>query len=146
MVMPFLAGGTLSKSMGRPWSVQATVRILQPLAEALDYAHAHGIVHRDVKPSNVLIGEGGRVVLADFGIARMTEASLAVSAAGGMVGTPAYMSPEQVQGEPATPASDQYSFGIVAYEMLTGRRPFEAETPMAVALAHVHRPLPHCAL
>jgi hypothetical protein len=142
MVMPFLAGGTLSRNLGRPWSVQAAVRILEPLAAALDYAHARGIIHRDVKPSNVLIGEGGRVVLADFGIARMTEASLTLSGGGALVGTPAYMSPEQVQGVPASPASDQYSIGIVAYEMLTGRRPFEAETPLAVALAHVHQPLP----
>ena len=138
MVMPFLAGGTLAQNLGQPWSVQAAVRVLEPLASALDYARERGIIHRDVKPSNVLIGEGGRVVLADFGIARLTEAPLTQS----IVGTPAYMAPEQVQGEPATSASDQYSLGIVAYEMLTGRRPFEAETPLAVVLAHVHRPLP----
>jgi len=142
MVMPFFGGGTLSRNLGQPWSVQAAVRILEPLASALDYAHAHGIVHRDVKPSNVLIGEGGRVVLADFGIARMTEGTLMLSAAGAMVGTPAYMSPEQVQGTAASPTSDQYSLAVLAYEMVTGRRPFEAETPLAVALAHVHRPLP----
>ena len=98
MVMPFLAGGTLSRNLGQPWSVQAAVGILEPLASALDYAHARGIIHRDVKPSNVLIGEGGRVVLGDFGIARMTEASLAVSGTGNIIGTPAYMAPEQVQG------------------------------------------------
>jgi serine/threonine protein kinase/LysM repeat protein len=142
MVMPFLVGGTLSQDMGREWSVQDAVRVLMSLAAALEYAHARGIVHRDVKPSNVLIGEGGRIVLADFGIARMTDGSLMSSAVGRIIGTPAYMSPEQVQGVPATPASDQYSLGILAYEMLTGRRPFEAETPMAVALAHVQRPPP----
>ena len=96
----------------------------------------------DVKPSNVLIGEGGQVVLGDFGIARMAEASLSVSGGSPHWNDRHYMSPEQVQGEPISPASDQYSLAIMAYEMLTGRRPFEAETPLAVALAHLHRPLP----
>ncbi|MFN8632311.1 MAG: serine/threonine-protein kinase [Chloroflexota bacterium] len=143
MVSPFLGGGTLAARLGRgPWPVAEALPILESLASALDYAHAEGIVHRDVKPSNVLMNERGRLVLSDFGIARMVEGSATLSLAGVVVGTPMYMSPEQADGSPAGPSSDLYSLGIVAYEMLTGRPPYVAETPLALLRAHVDRPLP----
>ena len=142
MVTPFIAGGTLAERLGRPWSAAQARAVLEPLASALDYAHAQGVIHRDLKPSNVLITEQGRIILGDFGVARVLEATESLTHAGAIVGTPAYMSPEQASGQPAGPASDLYSLGLILYELLTGRPPFQAETPLAVALAHVHQPLP----
>jgi serine/threonine-protein kinase len=143
MVSPYIGGGTLTARLRRgPWSVSEALTILEPLASALDYAHAEGLVHRDVKPSNVLFTERDRLVLTDFGIARMVESSTLLSQAGLIVGTPMYMSPEQAEGHPAGPVSDLYSLGVVAYEMLTGRPPFVGETPLALLRAHVDKPLP----
>jgi len=143
MVSPFIGGGTLSAQLRRgPWTVEEAVAVLEPLASALDYAHGEGIVHRDIKPSNILFTDRGRLVLSDFGIARILEASTLLSHAGLIVGTPMYMSPEQADGQPAGPASDLYSLGVVAYEMLTGRPPFTAETPLALLRAHIDKPLP----
>jgi len=113
--------------------------LIAQAAEALSCAHAAGIVHCDVKPANVLV-DGGRVKIADFGIAQAAGQS-PVAQAGLVTGTPGYLSPEQVAGLPATPASDLYSLGIVAYECLTGRPPFRG-SPLAVAHAHMDRPLP----
>src|SRR5205085_12607345 len=123
-------------------TVEEATAVLEPLASALDFAHAEGIVHRDVKPSNVLFTERGRLVLSDFGIARMIEGTTLLSQAGLVVGTPMYMSPEQADGQRATGASDLYSLGVIAYEMLTGRPPFMAETPLAQLRAHIDKPLP----
>ena len=143
MVSPFIGGGTLAARLHRgPWSVADAVAVLEPLASALDHAHARGIVHRDLKPSNVLFTERGRLVLSDFGIARMLESSTVVSQVGIVVGTPLYMSPEQAEGKLAGPPSDRYSLGVVAYEMLTGRPPFTGATPLSLLRAHVDRPLP----
>src|SRR5262249_47193122 len=104
--------------------------------------HEEGVVHRDVKPSNVLFTERNRLVLSDFGIARMVEGTTMLSQAGLIVGTPMYMSPEQADGQPAGPPSDLYSLGVVAYELLTGRPPYLGETPLALLRAHVVKPLP----
>lgn len=142
MVSPYVGGGTLAERLGHPWPLLEAVQVLQPLASALDYAHAEGIVHRDVKPSNVLFNERRRLLLGDFGIARMLEGTSVFTSAGLVIGTPQYMAPEQAEGEPAGPASDLYSLGVIAYELLTGRPPFMAETPLAVLRAHVDRPLP----
>ena len=143
MVSPYIGGGTLDAQLHRgPWTVQEAIAILEPLASALDYAHTEGIVHRDVKPSNVLFTERGRLVLSDFGIARMVEGTTLLSQAGLVVGTPMYMSPEQADGQRVTGASDLYSLGVIAYEMLTGRPPFMAETPLALLRAHIDKPLP----
>ncbi|MCC7104742.1 MAG: protein kinase [Chloroflexi bacterium] len=142
MVSPFIGGGTLAQRLGRPWPLDQAVAVLRLLADALDYAHSQGIVHRDVKPSNVLFRSDGRPVLGDFGIARALEGTSALTSAGLVVGTPRYMAPEQAEGELAGPASDLYALGVVAYELLTGRPPFVAATPLAVLRAQADKPLP----
>jgi serine/threonine protein kinase len=143
MVNPFIGGGTLAARLHRgPWPIAEAVPILAELAAALDYAHAEGIVHRDVKPSNVLFTERGRLVLSDFGVAQMLESTTYLHDAGRIIGTPMYMSPEQADGQRATATSDLYSLGVVAYQMLTGRPPFMAETPLAMLRAHLDKPLP----
>src|SRR2546429_1613955 len=125
--------------VGRPLGPR---RVVERLAGALDNAHAHGILHRDLKPSNILLHKDGTPVLADFGLARMAGSLRRLTSSGTVVGTPEYMSPEQAADEPIGPASDLYSFAIVAYEMLTGRVPFGADTPAAVLLSHVTKPMP----
>ncbi len=140
LVMPLIRGGTLASLLRLP--LTETARVIRQVAEALDYAHANGVTHRDLKPSNILIDEGGNCLLADFGIARVAEGATTLTQAGSLLGTPAYMSPEQAIGEAVGPASDIYSLGIVLYELLTGRVPFQAETPVAIALQHVAAPLP----
>ena len=127
---------------GGAWTLPQAVTVLEPLASALDFAHRQGVIHRDVKPSNVLFTEQGRLVLSDFGIARMLESSTLMSQAGLIVGTPMYMSPEQADGQRVGPASDRYSLGVVAYGLLTSRPPFQAETPLALLRAHIDKPLP----
>jgi serine/threonine protein kinase len=143
LVMPFVQGGTLAQLLnGSPVSMTVTARVIRQVCEALDYAHAKGIVHRDIKPSNILIDERGNCLVADFGLARIAEGATKLTQTGAVMGTPAYMSPEQADGKDVGPQSDIYSVGIVLYEMLTGRVPFEAETPIAVAIKHLTAPLP----
>jgi serine/threonine protein kinase len=125
-----------------PLPIDRVVRLLRPLAEALDHAHAHGVVHRDVKPTNVMIGADDRVTLLDFGIARAMEGSAQLTRAGLIVGTPEYMAPEVVTGGVAGANADLYALGVVAYEMLTGHGPFRGVSTSAVAYAHVHTPPP----
>ena len=137
----YVDGGTLSDQLGRPLPLDYTVAILAPIASALDYAHARGVVHRDVKPSNILLTRDGTPMLTDFGIARMMTADHSLTQTGMILGTPQYMAPEQGAGV-TSPAADVYSLGVVAYHMLTGRVPFDAATPMAVVLAHQQDPLP----
>ncbi|HEB64513.1 MAG TPA: serine/threonine protein kinase, partial [Chloroflexi bacterium] len=142
IVMRYLEAGTLTDRIAEgPLPFDEASRILGQLAGALDHAHGHGVLHRDVKPSNVLLDAAGNVYLMDFGIAKMVEATIDLTGEM-MLGTPAYMSPEQCKGEPVTAASDIYSLGIVLYEMVTGRRPFHAETPIAVILQQLNDPLP----
>ncbi|MEK7326925.1 MAG: serine/threonine-protein kinase, partial [Chloroflexota bacterium] len=117
-------------------------RLFTQLAEALGYAHDRGVIHRDMKPSNVLVDSRGGVFLTDFGIAKLMEGAAHFTATGAITGTPAYMSPEQAQGDKIDLRSDIYSLGIVLYEMVTGRVPFEAETPLAVILKQLQAPLP----
>ena len=116
-------------------------RIVDQLASALSYAHENGVIHRDVKPSNVLLDDQGNAVLSDFGFARPQDASQNLTGSA-LIGTPAYMSPEQCRGEPIDARSDQYSFAIMLYQITTGQLPFDGETPMAVAMKHVSVPLP----
>jgi serine/threonine-protein kinase len=115
---------------------------LDEAAGALDAAHAAGIVHRDVKPDNLLLNDSAEVHVSDFGIAR-AAAHDPLTSAGTILGSSGYMAPEQARGEPATPASDRYALGCVAFELLTGRRPFEADSPTAEAMLHVTEPPPH---
>lgn len=142
IVMKHVAAGTLKARLGNPMMPEAALEILRQIAAALDHAHDQGILHRDVKPGNILIDEKGWVYLSDFGLAKMVEGSVQLTGSGVGVGTPAYMSPEQGQGLAVDGSTDVYSLGVVLYEMLTGRVPFEAETPMAVVVKHITSPLP----
>jgi WD40 repeat protein len=146
MVMEFIEGPTLWAELqervtqGRLFSLDDTVRIFNALAGAIDYAHSRGTIHRDLKPANVMFTAEGQVVLTDFGIAHIIGAGHHTTA-GVVLGTPAYMSPEQGQGQPVDERSDIYGLGVMLYEMVTGRVPFEAETPMSVILKHVTEPV-----
>jgi serine/threonine-protein kinase len=149
IVMELVPGETLRDLMGRagPLPAELTIAITAQLADALAYAHAQGLVHRDIKPANLLLrDEGGdtvRVKIADFGIAKaVAVAGADLTASGDMLGTPKYLSPEQVQGRESDGRADLYSVGVVLFEMLAGRPPFSASTEMATALAHVQEPVP----
>src|SRR6185503_15535415 len=144
-VMRYLEAGTLKEKMeaGRPLPLNEIDRIFNQLADALSYAHSHGIVHRDLKPANALIDSYGNIFLTDFGIAKLLEsASPRLTQTDAIMGTPAYISPEQAQAQPVDQRSDIYSLGIILYEMVTGRVPFVADTPLAIIFKHVSDPLP----
>jgi eukaryotic-like serine/threonine-protein kinase len=143
IVMEYLDGGSVHERL-RDGGPVAPVQALEWLAQAgsaLDRAHAEGIVHRDVKPANLLLDRDGKVVVTDFGIASTTGVDT-LTLPGTVLGTVGYLSPEQARGEPATDASDRYALGVVAFELLTGRRPFQGDTAATEALAHVNAPVP----
>ena len=144
IVMEYLPGGTVAERAreGRVDREDA-LAWLEQTAAALDDAHQAGIVHRDVKPANLLLDERNEVHVGDFGIARIADESGAgMTVAGTVLGTAGYLSPEQARGEPATHASDIYGLGVVAYELLTGGRPFEGGSPTEEAAAHIHQLVP----
>ena len=146
LVMEYLPGGTLKKKLGSvvPW--REALHILLPVAHGLAYAHSHGVIHRDVKPANILMNEDDRPILTDFGIAKLLETpgGHTLTGSGVGIGTPEYMAPEQGIGANAIDErADVYSLGIVLYEMVTGRKPYIADTPMAVVLKQMTDPLPH---
>jgi serine/threonine protein kinase len=144
IVMEYLPGGTLAdRARQRPVEPAEALSWLEQAAEALDAAHELGIVHRDVKPPNLLFDARDELVVADFGIARVADDTLTgMTAAGTVLGTAGYLAPEQALGEPATPASDRYALGVVGYELLTGGRPFERQSETAEAAAHIHEAVP----
>jgi hypothetical protein len=142
IAMEYVPGGTLKEriSWSGPLDPGVVASIALQIAEALDAAHERGVVHRDIKPQNVLLTTTGGAKVADFGIARAASATT-ISQRSVVLGTASYMSPEQAMGEPATPKSDLYSLGVVLYEMLTGGLPYTAESPVAVSMKHVNEPL-----
>lgn len=142
LVLELMEGGTLRERLGSPMELEEVVRLLRPIASALDYAHSQGILHRDIKPSNILIQADGTPALADFGLAKMIGSVDSLTASGTVLGTPEYMSPEQAASEGVGPASDRYSLAVVGYEMLTGRVPFQADTPVAVLVSHMNQAMP----
>ncbi len=143
IVMEYLSGGSLAdRARAGPVSPDEALQWLEQAAEALDAAHQRGVVHRDVKPANLLFSERGELEVADFGIARAIDDTAGMTLAGTVMGTAGYLAPEQARGEPAGPASDRYALGVVAYELLTGGRPFERGSETAEAAAHIHDPVP----
>lgn len=143
LVMEYVEGEALSRTLARVGRLTAgrTMALIAQAAEALHAAHQAGVVHRDVKPGNLLVKPNGTLVLTDFGIARAAGAAQ-LTAAGSVLGTASYISPEQAMGEPATPLSDIYSLGVVAYQCLTGYRPFDGDNPLEIAMRHVREQAP----
>ncbi|MEP7136456.1 MAG: serine/threonine-protein kinase [Chloroflexota bacterium] len=144
-VMRYLEAGTLKEKMeaNRPLPLPEIDRLFSQLADALSYAHSQGVIHRDLKPANALIDSRGNLFLTDFGIAKILEsASPRLTQTDAIMGTPAYISPEQAQAQKVDQRSDIYSLGIILYEMVTGQVPYTADTPLAVILKHVSNPLP----
>lgn len=148
MVMEFLEGPSLKNKLNEleaqgQWpTLKETARIVRDVGQALDYAHQRGMIHRDVKPANIMLTKDGGAILTDFGIVKMLSATTQLTASGAMIGTPAYMAPEQSMGDAGDERADIYSLGIVLYQLATGRLPYEADTPMAVVLKHLNAPLP----
>lgn len=143
LVMPYLAGGTLAARMlGLPFPLRQVAIWTLQLAAALDAAHRAGVLHRDVKPSNVLLAGDGRAVLADFGIAKSLAATSHLTSAGAVLGTPVYMAPELAKGDPASRASDLYALAVMVYELLAGQAPFGGESALAILHRHATEPVP----
>lgn len=142
-VMRYMSGGSLSDRLKKgPLSLEETLYLLEHLAPALDAAHAKGIVHRDLKPANILFDASGLPYLSDFGIAKVLTGQQTTLTGDFIVGTPAYISPEQAQGKPVDGRSDIYSLGAILYHMLSGQPPYQADTPMSLALKHITEPPP----
>ncbi len=138
----FISGGTLKDRIGNGMSVAEVLDVACDVARGLEYAHKKGVVHRDVKPGNILFKSDGTAVLADFGIAKAMDNSSGMTMAGSSIGTPDYMSPEQARAEQVDGRSDLYSLGAVLYEMLVGNPPYTGSDPFSIALAHVTQPVP----
>jgi serine/threonine protein kinase len=143
LVMEYVDGDPLSRTLSRVGRLTAgrTMALIAQAADALEAAHAAGIVHRDVKPGNLMVRANGTLVLTDFGISR-SELASQLTGTGTVLGTASYISPEQAAGQVATAASDVYALGVVAYQCLAGRRPFEGDNPLEIAMKHVREPPP----
>jgi serine/threonine protein kinase len=144
LVMEYVAGRTLRDVIREsgPLSPSRALGLLEPVLRALAAAHAAGLVHRDVKPENVLLGDDGRVKVADFGLARAVETSNLTATTGLLIGTVAYLAPEQVEHGTADPRTDVYAAGVLLWEMLTGTPPYDSDSPLSVAYRHVHEDVP----
>ena len=142
-VMRYMNGGSLSERIkAGVFTIDEAIQILAAIAPGLDEAHSKGIVHRDIKPSNILFDKRGNPYISDFGIAKLTQAQAGNVTGSAIIGTPAYMAPEQAQGIDVDGRADIYALGIILFEMLTGKQPYEADTPMAVAIKHITDPVP----
>jgi serine/threonine-protein kinase len=142
IAMQLMGGGTLADRMqGQPLESDAIVQLVERVASALDAAHSRGLVHRDIKPSNILFDEQGRAFLADFGVAKLSEATAATTTSM-FVGTPAYMSPEQAAGKALDGRSDVYGLAVVVFQLLSGQLPYDADTPVGLAVAQIVQPVP----
>ena len=142
-VMRYMSGGSLSERIkAKVMTMDEAVKILAQLAPGMDEAHSKGIVHRDLKPSNILFDGKGTPYISDFGIAKLSQAQSGNMTGSAIIGTPAYMAPEQAQGTGVDGRTDIYAVGIILFEMLTGKQPYEADTPMAVAFKHITDPVP----
>ena len=142
MVMEYFPEGDLRSHMARRFSVERTLCCAAQIARALQMVHAAGILHRDLKPGNIMLRGGGGIALIDFGLALDTLRADDITTVGQIVGTPHYMSPEQGHGEPIDVRSDLYSLGVILFEMLTGAKPYAAENPMAIVYMHRKTPVP----
>ncbi len=147
IAMRLVEGGSLADMLdGKPLSLYLACDIITQVGSALEYAHSHGVVHRDIKPSNLLIDEHGNCMISDFGLAKVLSPSAPISMTGTVIGTPAYMSPEQIMSEEVDGRSDLYSLGIVLFEMLTCLPPFKADSTAIVLIRHIQDPLPSARL
>src|SRR5512136_1127527 len=144
IVMRYMSGGSLSDRLQKgAFSLHEAAQIIERLAPALDAAHLKGVVHRDLKPGNILFDQYGNAFLSDFGIARLTQAGGSTLTGTAILGTPAYMSPEQVQGNKEIDGrSDIYALGVIFFQMLTGNVPYQSDTPAKVMMMHLLEPIP----
>jgi len=142
IVMAYMSGGTLADRIQEdPLPLEQIVKLTEQIAEGLGHAHRKGIIHRDLKPSNILLDENGNAYLADFGIAKVSESTAQLTGSA-IIGTPSYMAPEMAETGEVTPAVDVYALGVTLFQMLTGKNPFQGNTPIRVMMAHASEPVP----
>lgn len=140
--MEYLNGGDLKSRIERGMTPKEALEILATIGEALEVAHKKGVIHRDVKPGNILFRQDGTPVMADYGIAKDFERETDVTVDGTVIGTPDYLAPEQARIEPVDGRTDIYGLGIIFYEMLTGKKPFEGDSPVHIVFKHLNEPIP----
>ncbi|MBX3036439.1 MAG: protein kinase [Anaerolineales bacterium] len=143
-VMRYMGGGSLAERIKtKTFTVAEAVKLLEQIAPGMDEAHAKGIVHRDLKPANILFTSKGTPLISDFGIAKFSQGEAGNVTGSAIIGTPAYMAPEQASGEAVDGRTDIYALGVILYEMVTGKQPYQADTPLGLAIKHVTEPVPH---